>query len=218
MSEDQQVIRRQFQWRFAFGLNAVVLFIISLMSFFLALTHPLNMTLLNGQAAWAGYARPDLMYVGSMLLGVVGLHGIWLLGREGKLKPRGLRFALHLLGIIVSVMLTMTFFNSWYFNEAHKWIAGYTPVSPGAPSEIIVVVLLLLTAILTLTLPLHGIFLVYKTLLTRTLQRSSPKQRKYKRKDVMEAKLKRDEARSLAGDDHELSEWGEQAGRAKRLS
>lgn len=218
MAKDQQVIRQQFQRRFAFGLNAVALLTLSLIVFFLALTHPLNMTILNGQATWAGYARPDLMYAGSLLLGIVGIHGVWLLWREGKLKPRGLRFTLHFVGTIVSLMLTMTFLSSWYFNEAHKWIDGYRPVSPGAPSEIVVITLLLLTIILTVMLPLHGIRLMYETLLLRTLQQSHPQRGKRKRIDVLEAKLKRDEARYLNAEESQPSAGLEQEKRAKRLS
>ena len=227
MPDDQQaILRRQFQRRFAFGLNAVILLIISLVLFFLALTHPLNIALLNGQTVWAGYARPDLMYAGAVLLGVIGLHGVWLAWQERKLKLRGLRFVLHLIGTLVTLGLSLTFLNSWYFNESHKWIAGYTPVSSGAPTEVLTITLLLLTIILLVTLPLHGIRLLYQTLLEGMLQPSNSGQTKPKRSDSLKPKRgdtsestpMPDDDQLVVGDDGELSDWAEHQLRTNRLS
>ena len=208
MGEDKQFIIRRFRERFTFGLNSLISLSISLILFFLAFTHPLNTGFWDGHIVWAGYARPDLMYVGSILLGVIGLHSIWLLWREGKLKPRGSRFALHALGAFVGAALTVTFLSSWYFNETHKWLTGYVPVSPGAPSQIITMTMLLLISLLLFTLPLHGIHFLYNILLERTLQHS----------DASPEKPKRDEEQGVVGDDGELLEWVEDTMRTKRLS
>ena len=57
--------------------------------------------------------------------------------------------------------------------------------------------------LLTLTLPLHAIRLLYQELLSRTL-------------DHADTKPKRDETAPLIGDDGELSEWVEQEMKTKQ--
>lgn len=143
-----------------------------------------------------GYARPDLLYVGSLLVGMVGLHGLWLLRREGLIIRRRFAFALHTLLAVVGAALTFTYLNSWYFNESYKWVEFYAPVSPGSPPALVVYAVLLVSIVSALALPVHGAALLYQELLARTLRRA-------------DAKPKRDETALPIGDDGELLDWAD---------
>ncbi|MCC6804271.1 MAG: hypothetical protein IT319_15425 [Anaerolineae bacterium] len=204
--DDQASVRQQFNRRFVFGLHAVASVLISLLLFLLVFTHPLNTTVWDGQTVWAGYARPDLMYVASILLGMVGLHGLWVLRREGRLdRRRRLGFALHALLATVGAALTFSYLNSWYFNESYKWVDYYAPVSPGSPPALVVYAVLLFTIAVSLALPVHGGWLLYHELLARSLRRAA-------------AKPKREEDAPMIGDDGELSEWIVEETKAKQSS
>jgi hypothetical protein len=200
--ENRALLRHQFNRRFALGLHAAVSGVISLILLMLVFTHPLNTLIQNNQVVWAGYARPDLLYLASILIGAVGLHGLVLLWHEGRLLRRRFGFALHGLLTLVSVALTLSYLSSWYFNEAYKWVEAYVPASPGAPPAPLINLVLLLTVLLTITLPLHGIGLLYRELLSRSLDRA-------------QAKPKRDETLPLLGDDGEIPEWVEEQLKAK---
>jgi hypothetical protein len=208
MTHDNQAeVRARFNRRFAFGLHAMISLTISVLLFVISFTHPLNIAIWYEQEVWMGYARPDLMYIASLMVGIVGAHGSWLLWREERLNKRALRFSLHLVSTIISFALVFTFITSWYFSESYKWV-DYVPVSAGEPSQIVITLVMLMTALLTVTLPIHALWLLYKTLLARTLQKA----------DDTETKRKREERLSVVGDDGELMEWAEREIKAKRQS
>jgi hypothetical protein len=154
---DSAAVRTQFNRRFAFGLHAVSAGIVSFILFVLSLTHPLNMAVWNGQSVWAGYARPDLMYLGSFLVSGIAFHGLWLLGREGRINRRRMILALHTLLSGLGVGLVITYLTSWYFDEMYKWADYYVPVSPGSPPTAVVYSVLALTLFSLLALIPHGI-------------------------------------------------------------
>ena len=152
-----------------------------------------------------GNARPDLMYAASILLSLIGLHGLWLLRRERKIGWRRLGLALHTLLAALSATVTISYLNSWYFIETYKQIAFYVPASPGAPPEAVISAVSLLVIFVMVTLPLHGVWLLYHELLARSLRRA-------------DVKPKRNEDAPLIDDDGELSEWVVSETKAKHSS
>ena len=97
----------------------------------------------------------------------------------------------HLLFMFVTLALTFSYLTSWYFDETYKWVDFYNPVSPGSPPAAVITTVLLLTILSVITLPVHGIVMLYRHLLTRTLRiaRSTGE------------KAKRDEQNAVVGDD-----------------
>lgn len=203
--DDQQSLRRQFNRRFVFGLHAAVSGLISVVMFYLALMDPRNSYVLSSREIWAGYARPDLMFVGSALLGIVGLHGLWLLRREGRISGRRLGFALHALLSAVGVLVMFAFLNSWYFVESHRQFNYSTAGLTDPPPDAVITAGSLLITLVLLTLPLHGVWLLYHELLARSLRRAA-------------AKPKREGDTPMIGDDGELSEWVVEETKAKQSS
>lgn len=202
---DQQSVRQRFNRRFVFGLHAVISGLISVVMFYLALMDPRNTYVLSSRVLWAGYARPDLIYAAAVLLGLLGLHGLWLLRREGRISRRRLGFAFHALLAAMGAAVSVGYLNSWYFVERYREISYYVPASPGLPPEAVITGVSLLAVLVWVTLPIHGIWLLYHELLARSLRRA-------------EAKPKREQDTPMIGDDGELSDWVVEETKAKQSS
>lgn len=205
--EMQAAIVQKFRRRFAFAMTVIFAGIIAFALFHIAFEHSLNAVRnWQGRLMPIGYARPDLLYAGSLVTGLIFLHGVWLLWRERWLNRQKALLAAHGVLAAVSFALIYFFFSSWFINEGYKGIEGYVPASLGPPSEGVTYLLGVLLLIVIVSFPSH---VLYRALLAFMLRRS---------RHESKPKIKRDELASLVGDDGELADWAAQEMKAKRLS
>lgn len=177
--EARQAVQQRFTRRFVWGTSTIFSVSLALLLLLLGFTHPNNWVVLNGETTFAGFFNPYLLIGGAGLLTAVGIHTLWLLWREERLRSRRFAVAVHgALTLFSGLMLLFLVASSWMIEGLKQAYGSATmPQLPVAPPPVI----WLLPLIVLITFLPHGLRWLYQELLERTLNKAESRYEKPKR-------------------------------------
>ncbi len=177
--EARQAIQQRFTRRFVWGISTVFSVSLAVLLLLLGFTHSNNWAVLNGEAIFAGFFNPYLLIGGAGLLTTAGIHTLWLLWREERLRSRRFAVVVHgALTLFSGSMLLFLVTSSWMV-EGLKQAYGSDamPQLLTAPSPVI----WFLPLIVIITFLPHGLWWLYQELLERALNKTEAGYEKPKR-------------------------------------